>query len=255
MAGPGHDLAALVRRTVVAIRPSVTTAPIHPDHSPRQFTALRPAFPNSLAAASFPDPVTPSAGPGVRNLSARSADHGPSRNNYRPLPAPARPAGPRRAPAYHGEISPAASTRPESKKKPYVERIWRIRRYARRSGSTVMHRRWVACSADTGPRRAAAATAGRSASRSPLAVPMALGLTLGIMLAVSGGNTTHVAQSSRGGLGHSVRERLGVPSATWPARTPPSPTPSPSSAPERRGRARRHHTTRQRATATTGPAG
>ena len=38
---------------------------------------------------------------------------------------------------------------------------------------------------------------------------MALGLTLGIMLAVSGGNTTHVDQSSLG-LGHPVRERLGV---------------------------------------------
>src|SRR6266702_6481351 len=32
----------------------------------------------------------------------------------------------------------------------------------------------------------------------PLAIPMALGLTLGIVLAVSGGNTTHIQQSSLG---------------------------------------------------------
>src|SRR5712691_7342649 len=32
----------------------------------------------------------------------------------------------------------------------------------------------------------------------PLAVPMALGLTLGIILAVSGGNTTHIAQTAAG---------------------------------------------------------
>ena len=32
----------------------------------------------------------------------------------------------------------------------------------------------------------------------PLAIPMALGLTLGIILAVSGGNTTTVAQSALG---------------------------------------------------------
>ena len=32
----------------------------------------------------------------------------------------------------------------------------------------------------------------------PLAIPMALGLTLGIVLAVSGGNTTHIDQSSLG---------------------------------------------------------
>jgi hypothetical protein len=32
----------------------------------------------------------------------------------------------------------------------------------------------------------------------PLAIPMALGLTLGIILAVSGGNTTKIAQSALG---------------------------------------------------------
>jgi hypothetical protein len=32
----------------------------------------------------------------------------------------------------------------------------------------------------------------------PLAIPMALGLTLGIILAISGGNTTHIAQSAMG---------------------------------------------------------
>ncbi len=30
----------------------------------------------------------------------------------------------------------------------------------------------------------------------PLAIPMALGLTLGIILAVSSGNTTHIAQTA-----------------------------------------------------------
>ena len=32
----------------------------------------------------------------------------------------------------------------------------------------------------------------------PLAIPMALGLTLGIILAISGGNTTKIAQSALG---------------------------------------------------------
>src|SRR5580704_11829458 len=32
----------------------------------------------------------------------------------------------------------------------------------------------------------------------PLAIPVALGLTLGIILAISGGNTTHIAQSALG---------------------------------------------------------
>ena len=42
----------------------------------------------------------------------------------------------------------------------------------------------------------------------PLAIPMALGLTLGIILAVSGGHTTHIAQSAWDRLGESVRERF-----------------------------------------------
>ena len=44
------------------------------------------------------------------------------------------------------------------------------------------------------PRRGGSSRAARIAV--PLAIPMALGLTLGIILAVSGGNTTHIAESA-----------------------------------------------------------
>ena len=104
------------------------------------------------------------------------------------------------------------------------------------------------------PRRRGHGRAKRIAA--PLAVPMALGLTLGIMLAVSGGNTTHVDQSSLRVSATPSASASACPTAAWAARTPTSPTPSWSSSTATARPCRPpSNTTRQRATATNGPAG
>jgi len=62
----------------------------------------------------------------------------------------------------------------------------------------------------------------------PFAIPMALGLTLGVMLAVSGGNNTHIDQSSLQATPIPSVSAPVCPAATRPAGTPASPAPAPS---------------------------
>ena len=116
-AGPRHDLAVIGHRTGLAIRPSVTTPPIHLNQTPEAIRRSRRHFRISSGRL-VPRPVTPPGHPPghtvrrarrARNLFARSADHSPNRNNYGPPPGPGRPAGPRHGAAYHGGISPSAS--------------------------------------------------------------------------------------------------------------------------------------------------
>ena len=59
----------------------------------------------------------------------------------------------------------------------------------------------------------------------PLAIPMALGLTLGIILAVSGGNTTTIAQSA---LGSCASAAAGASASAAPAASASAPAPSAS---------------------------
>src|SRR5215470_15479491 len=54
----------------------------------------------------------------------------------------------------------------------------------------------------------------------PLAIPMALGLTLGIILAVSSGNTTHIAQSALGASASPSASASGAGAAAAAAATP-----------------------------------
>src|ERR1700748_2503493 len=60
----------------------------------------------------------------------------------------------------------------------------------------------------------------------PLAIPMALGLTLGIVLAVSGGNTTTIAQSALGDCATAAASASGA----APAASAGAPTPAASAA-------------------------
>src|SRR6185295_11932598 len=62
----------------------------------------------------------------------------------------------------------------------------------------------------------------------PLAIPMALGLTLGIVLAVSGGNTTTIAQSALGDCATAAAS-AGA-SGAAPAASASAPAPAPASA-------------------------
>jgi hypothetical protein len=64
----------------------------------------------------------------------------------------------------------------------------------------------------------------------PFAIPMALGLTLGVMLAVSGGNNTHIDQSSLQATPMPSVSAPACPTATRAAGTPASPAPARSSA-------------------------
>ena len=63
----------------------------------------------------------------------------------------------------------------------------------------------------------------------PLAIPMALGLTLGIVLAVSGGNTTTIAQSALGDCATAAASASGAAPAA-PAASAGAPTPAASAA-------------------------
>ena len=99
----------------------------------------------------------------------------------------------------------------------------------------------------------------------PLAIPMALGLTLGIILAVSGSNTTTIAQSALGSCASAARQRGACrerePGGTGrgvPAPRPPRPAPRlrgpaprrrparPRPSPARRHPAQRRHPRRRR---------
>jgi hypothetical protein len=62
----------------------------------------------------------------------------------------------------------------------------------------------------------------------PLAIPMALGLTLGIILAISGGNTTHIAQSA---LGASASASASGPALADPSAAATSAAPAAPAAP------------------------
>jgi hypothetical protein len=66
----------------------------------------------------------------------------------------------------------------------------------------------------------------------PLAIPMALGLTLGIILAVSGGNTTTIAQSALGSCASAAASAAPAASGSQaaPAPAPSAPAPSASAA-------------------------
>src|SRR6476646_6251647 len=66
----------------------------------------------------------------------------------------------------------------------------------------------------------------------PLAIPMALGLTLGIVLAVSGGNTTTIAQSALGDCATAAASASGAaPAASASAPAPAASASAPASAP------------------------
>ena len=93
----------------------------------------------------------------------------------------------------------------------------------------------------------------------PLAIPMALGLTLGIILAVSGGNTTTIAQSALGSCASAAASAAPAASgsqaapaadasapAARPAPRPRVPAPRPRPARPRRSPARRHPAQRRR---------
>ena len=56
----------------------------------------------------------------------------------------------------------------------------------------------------------------------PLAIPMALGLTLGVVLAVSGSNTTTVAQSALGSCASAAASASAAPAASAPAASAPA---------------------------------
>src|SRR6185437_14714005 len=62
----------------------------------------------------------------------------------------------------------------------------------------------------------------------PLAIPMALGLTLGIILAVSGGNTTTIAQSALGSCASAAASAAPAASGSQAAQAAPVPCPSAS---------------------------
>jgi hypothetical protein len=64
----------------------------------------------------------------------------------------------------------------------------------------------------------------------PLAIPMALGLTLGIILAVSGGNTTTIAQSALGSCASAAASAAPAASGSPAAPAPSAPAPSASAA-------------------------
>ena len=88
----------------------------------------------------------------------------------------------------------------------------------------------------------------------PFAIPMALGLTLGVMLAVSGGNNTHIDQSSLQATPIPSVSAPVCPAATRTAGTPASPAPSPSSTATARP-CPSPSSPAQRATASSGAAG
>jgi hypothetical protein len=62
----------------------------------------------------------------------------------------------------------------------------------------------------------------------PLAIPMALGLTLGIILAVSGGNTTTIAQSALGSCASAAASAAPAASGSQAAPAPDASAPAPS---------------------------
>ena len=129
----------------------------------------------------------------------------------RPFAHPADwPTAPRRSAAYHGEISVAADNPVTCGARvaqgisgagdlacrgilinPYMERIWRIRRYGRRPGSTVMHRRWIACSADIDQSPLGTSARPSASASAPATVP-----------AASPGQPQGGGQPQRSGLAH-----------------------------------------------------